>query len=52
MILALVPPTLGNGAFATGNASAICVPAESVEAYKAASGWSGYASRIQAIPTT
>lgn len=29
----------------------IYVPAASVEAYKAASGWSSYASRIQAIPS-
>ena len=29
----------------------IYVPAESVEAYKAASGWSSYAGRIQAIPS-
>ena len=28
----------------------IYVPAESVETYKAASGWSNYASKIQAIP--
>jgi hypothetical protein len=29
----------------------IYVPSESVDAYKAAEGWSTYASRIQAIPT-
>ena len=28
----------------------IYVPAASVETYKAASDWSGYASKIQAIP--
>jgi hypothetical protein len=28
----------------------IYVPSASVETYKSASGWSGYASRIQAIP--
>ena len=29
----------------------IYVPSESVDAYKAASGWSDFASKIQAIPT-
>jgi hypothetical protein len=48
---AITPPTLGGYAF-LNNASGrnIYVPAESVDAYKAASGWSEYASRIQAIP--
>ena len=32
------------------NLQAIYVPAESVDTYKAASGWSTYADRIQAIP--
>lgn len=31
--------------------NAFYVPAESVEAYKAASGWSTYADKIQAIPS-
>lgn len=49
------PPTLGYGVFnqSTGVPAAgltIYVPAESVEAYKAAANWSTYASRIQAIP--
>ena len=45
------PPTLGSGAF-INNASGrkIYVPTDSVEAYKAASGWSDYAIDIEAIP--
>ena len=45
------PPTLGSSAFNNTNDCPIYVPQESVDAYKAASGWSKYASRIQAIPT-
>ena len=45
------PPTLGSGAFDDTNDCPIYVPSGSVDAYKAASGWSDYASRIQAIPT-
>lgn len=46
------PPTLDSGdAFNNTNDCPIYVPSESVDAYKAASGWSKYASRIQAIPT-
>lgn len=53
-IEATTPPTLANvNAFQNTNANlVIYVPAESVDTYKAASGWSQYASRIQAIPTT
>ena len=49
---AIIPPTLGDSAF-EDNASGrkIYVPSTSVDAYKAASGWSYYASAIQAIPT-
>jgi len=47
---ATVPPTFGSNVFQIAPA-AIYVPAESVEDYKAASGWSAYASKIQAIPT-
>ena len=50
---ATTPPTLG--ALALGNVFARCtiyVPAESVDTYKAASGWSARANYIQAIPTT
>ena len=50
--LATTPPTLGFNAFVQYGAEfPIYVPAESVDAYKAASGWSAYASRIQAIPS-
>lgn len=48
---ATTPPTLGEAVFEnTSNALIIYVPSGSVNAYKAASGWSDYASRIQAIP--
>ena len=45
------PPTLGYGVFDSTNNCPIYVPSGSVDAYKAASRWSSYASRIQAIPT-
>ena len=45
------PPTLGSNAFNNTNNCPIYVPPESIDAYKAASNWSKYASRIQAIPT-
>ena len=51
-ITAVTPPSLGTNALrGTPSTCPIYVPAESVEAYKTASGWSGYASRIQAILT-
>lgn len=49
----ILPPILGNN-YVFNNTSqnlVIYVPAESVEAYKAASGWSTYADKIQAIPS-
>ena len=49
-IYASTPPTLATGAFDNTNNCPIYVPAASVNTYKAASGWSDYASRIQAIP--
>ena len=50
-VRATTPPTLGNNVFGSTHADmVIYVPAESVETYKAASGWSNYASKIQAIP--
>ena len=50
-IQATTPPTLGNtDAFNNTNNCPIYVPAASVSAYKAATNWSSYASRIQAIP--
>lgn len=48
----VTPPTLGGyGVFDDTNNCPIYVPSGSVDAYKAASGWSSYASRIKAIPT-
>lgn len=49
---ATTPPTLGSNSFDYTNDCPIYVPAESVNTYKAASGWSTYASRIQAIPNS
>lgn len=46
----LTPPTLGNAAFDNTNNCPIYVPSSVVSTYKSASGWSTYASRIQAIP--
>lgn len=48
-ILAVIPPTIVTNTFGGSNCP-IYVPAQSVETYKTASGWSTYASRIQAIP--
>lgn len=49
-VLAAKPPTLGSGVFDGCAALAhIDVPAESVAAYKAASGWSAYADIIEAM---
>ena len=48
-VKATIPPTLGAYAFDDTNNCPIYVPIGSVEAYKAASGWSSYGSRIQAI---
>ena len=51
-VRATTPPSLGTDAFWVSGSSnfPIYVPSESVNVYKAASGWSDYASRIQAIP--
>ena len=46
--LATNPPTLGSNAF-NNMPGPIYVPAASVNSYKAANGWSNYASKIQAI---
>ena len=47
-----IPPSLGTDVFYNTNQSlVIYVPSGSVENYKAASGWSTYADRIQAIPS-
>lgn len=51
-INATTPPTLGNGALNMLSSNlVIYVPSASVSAYQTASGWSAFASRIQAIPT-
>lgn len=51
-VLASSPPTLEPDAFYNTHTNlVIYVPAESVDTYKAASGWSYYAARIQAIPS-
>jgi len=45
------PPTLAATSALSGTGSGpIYVPSESVNAYKTASNWSSYASRIEAIP--
>ncbi len=46
---ATTPPTLSSNVFDDTNDCPIYVPSGSVNAYKSASGWSTYASRIQAI---
>lgn len=50
-VRATTPPTLGTGVFpSTSNNLKIYVPSASVSAYKAATNWSSYSSKIQAIP--
>ena len=51
-VLSTIPPTAGNYIFGSWYRSPakIYVPAESVDTYKAASGWSSYAEYIEAIP--
>lgn len=49
---ATTPPTLDSSAFSNTNNCPIYVPASAVETYKSATGWSDYASRIQAIPNS
>ena len=49
-INAKTPPTLGTYAFNSTNSCPIYVPAASVNAYKSATNWRSYSSRIQAIP--
>lgn len=49
VIEATTPPTLEANVFMNANAFPLYVPDESVEAYKAASGWSAYASRIKPL---
>lgn len=51
IVRATVPPTMSNDYeyFSTEGGLTIYVPSGSVDTYKSASGWSQYASRIQAI---
>ena len=49
---ATTPPIIGYYIFDNTNNCPIYVPTESVEAYKAATNWSDYANRIQAIPNS
>lgn len=50
IVKSITPPALGSNAFqATHPSLAIKVPPESVDLYKASSGWSFYGERIQAI---
>lgn len=52
-LLATTPPTLGGtSAFNTSYQKHIYVPAESVDAYKAATNWSTFADIIEAIPNS
>lgn len=46
-----IPPTIGTGIFGNTRLEVIYVPAESVDTYKSASGWSYEANKIQAIPS-
>lgn len=50
--LATTPPTINKNAFVDSHDCPIYVPSESVNAYKTATNWSTYASRIQAIPNS
>lgn len=52
IIQAYSPPVCGNMAFDNLSRDVVIyVPAESVDTYKAASGWTSYAIKIQAIPS-
>ena len=52
IIESTTPPTLELNAFQNTNNCPIYVPAASVDAFKSASGWSDYTSRLQAIPNS
>ena len=49
IINATTPPALGSNSISNNTNLKILVPAASVDTYKAASGWSTYASKIEAI---
>lgn len=48
-IEATTPPTISSSSLMNTNNCIIYVPSVSVDTYKSASGWNGYANRIQAI---
>ena len=48
-LYARTPPTLGSSIFLGNNNYTVYVPADVVDTYKAASGWSTYADHIEAI---
>lgn len=50
-VKAATPPTIGVDILYSHYQFVIYVPAESVDAYKAATNWSTYADKIQAIPS-
>lgn len=51
MVNATSPPSISSNTFGNTNSNFIIyVPSASVNAYKSASGWSNFSSRIQAIP--
>lgn len=49
VVRATTPPTLATGFLYNNSTALIYVPAESIQAYKEAEGWSSFASRIYAI---
>jgi hypothetical protein len=49
-VRAIDPPTLVASSFTDATLVGILVPAESVDTYKAATGWSTFAAKISAIP--
>ena len=49
-IKATTPPTLDSTAFSDSGIQTIYVPAASLDAYKSATNWSAFASKIKAIP--
>lgn len=49
IVEAITPPTFGSNALTDSNNCTIYVPDESVDAYKAASGWSIYSGRIKPL---
>ena len=48
--LPTTPPTWGSGCFNNVSPNVVYVPSSSVDTYKSATGWSRWASVIEAIP--